>query len=366
VICLVALLTVFGVIMVFSTTMTVGEGLTQNRFIMRQMLWACLAFGSMILFANIDYHVYEKLALPGLIVAFMLLGAVLLPQVGTRVNGARRWMRFGSIGFQPSELAKLALIIFTAYFVSRKGEGIRKFFKGYLPPIVLTGLAFLLILKEPDFGTGVIIGAIIFTMLLVGRAHWLHLSASAVLSVPLFYYLVVSTPYRRARFFAFLDPWKYPDTLGYHIIQSLIAIGSGGPLGLGLGASRQKLFFLPEAKTDFIFSIICEEMGFLGAVIIIGLYVLLLKQGIKVAQHAKDTFGFFLAFGMTMMVIIQAAVNIAVVTDTVPTKGCTLPFISFGGSSLLVMMIGMGILLNVCRCREKELGLKTQEPGLEV
>jgi len=360
VICLVALLTVFGVIMVFSTTVAVGPDVTKNQFIVRQLLWALISFLAMMLFANVDYHIYRKLAFPGLLVAFALLGVVLLPQVGTKVNGARRWLRFGGFGFQPSEFARLALIIFTACFISEAGPRIRKFFTGFLPPVVLTGLAFLLILKEPDFGTAVLLGAIVFIMLIVAGAHWFYITTSLVLAVPLFYYLIIKSSYRAARFFAFLDPWKYPDTFGYHIIQSLIAIGSGGPFGLGLGASRQKLFFLPEIKTDFIFSIICEELGFIGAFIIIALYLLLLRAGMKIAWQARDRFGFFLAFGVTMMVIVQAAVNIAVVTACVPTKGCTLPFISFGGSSLLMMMVGMGILMNVSSRAEVAL---SQEGG---
>jgi len=355
IISLVALLSVVGIIMVFSTTMTLSEKMGENDYILRQIFFVLIGFSAMMLFSVIDYHIYRKMAIPIIIVAFALLGLVLVPGVGTMVNGARRWLRAGGIGFQPSEFAKLAVIIFTAHFISRRGDGIRRFLTGFVPPMAVAGAAFVIILLEPDFGTGALIGGIVLIMLIVGGAHWIHVLLSIALACPGFYYLIAMSPYRRSRFFAFLNPWKFPDTAGYHIIQSLIAIGSGGLFGLGLGASRQKLFFLPEATTDFIFAIICEELGFVGAIIVIGLYLLLLKKGIKVCKVAKDSFGFFLAFGIITMIIMQAATNIAVVTASVPTKGISLPFISFGGSSLIVMMTGIGIVLNVCRQAEAEL-----------
>jgi cell division protein FtsW len=298
---------------------------------------------------NLDYHRLKKRSAQLLALVVLLLIGVLA--FGTVRNGAKRWFAiYGSFTFQPSELAKIIVPIFVAAFVSaRSREELRSFRRGFLLSVSVICVVAGLILLQPDFGTSVLIGAVgLLTLVVFG----LNLGYTALMIIPgaLFMAAVaLAVPYMRERVVIWLDPWRDPQGAGYHIIQSLTAIGSGGLLGKGLGWSQQKLWYLPEAHTDFIFSIIGEEFGLLGTAGVILLFVLLLREGIRVARNAPDIFGSALAFGITMMISIQAAFNVAVTTKALPTKGIALPFISFGGSSMLFTLAAVGILVNVAR-----------------
>jgi len=295
--------------------------------------------------------------------AFALLVVVLVPGIGARVNGARRWIRFGTlVGVQPSEFAKIALVIWLAACCERhlspgrRGAGLRRpvsLFGGFLLPAGVVGLAAFLVLCEPDFGTAVLIAALGIGILVVCGAPLLYVALLCVAAVPLLQKLILDSPERLERIAVFVDPWRDPQGAGYQLIQSLIAIGSGGTLGKGLGLGVQKMGFLPAASNDFIFAIICEELGFVGAAAVICLYVWLLCEGLRVALRARDTFGFALALGITSLIGLQALVNVAVATGAAPTKGLSLPFLSAGGSSLFFSMWAAGILVSIACCQER-------------
>jgi len=276
---------------------------------------------------------------------------VLIPEIGTVTYGARRWVRFGSyFGYQPSEFAKLAMIIFMSGYIAKNLEKMSTFARGFVVPIVLIGVVSLLILKEPDFGTAMFISMISFVLIMVGGTRIIYVMFTMIASIPHIYQILHNIPtYRHNRLLAFLDPWKDPMGIGYQIIQSWIALGSGGIAGLGMGESRQKLFFLPMSDNDFVFSIIGEEFGFIGTASIVVMFAMLTWQGIRVCKMASDPFGFFLSLGITISLGLQAAINIAVVTGSIPTKGLPLPFISTGGSSILLSMLAIGILLNIAK-----------------
>lgn len=274
---------------------------------------------------------------------------VLIPGIGREVGGARRWFRFGFVSFQPSELSNLAMIIYIADFVSRKGDTIKTFFKGFMPPMFILSLVLLLILIQPDLGTCVALGIVVFTMLFVAGIRLSYLLSVIVASIPLLYILIFSVAYRRMRILSFLNPWIDPKGSGFQVIQSQIALGSGGIFGLGLGHSKQKLFYLPAAHTDFIFSIVGEELGLLGTIGIIILFMVFIQQGLKVIKTANNKFGYFLSLGLVLMISLKAIINIGVSCGLLPTKGLPLPFISYGGSSLIFDMISVGILMNIVR-----------------
>jgi cell division protein FtsW len=300
----------------------------------------------------IDYRRLRRFAKPLLLISLFLLLLVLIPGIGREVSGARRWFRFKFISFQPSELMNLAMIIYVADFISRKGNLIKSFTKGFLPPVMFLGCAALLVLAQPDLGTTVAIGSVVFIMLFVAGTRIEYLLAVALASLPALYLLIFRVPYRRARITAFLNPWTDPRGTGFQIIQSQIALGSGGPLGVGLGHSKQKLFYLPAAHTDFIFSIIGEELGMIGTLAVIMLFIIFIQQGVKVIKNAPDRFGYFLALGLVLMITFKAAINIGVSCGVLPTKGLPLPFISYGGSSFVFDMVSVGILINIARVGE--------------
>jgi len=285
-------------------------------------------------------------------IALVALVLVLIPGIGREVSGARRWFRFKFISFQPSEFANLALIIYMADFIARKGDKIKSLFKGFIPPICVLGATALLILIQPDLGTVVALGSVILIMLFVAGTRGSYILSLILCSLPAAYFLVFSVPYRRARIMAFLNPWLDPKGTGFQIIQSQIAIGSGGIFGRGLGHSQQKLFYLPAAHTDFIFSIIGEELGLIGTLGVIILFMIFIQQGLKIIKNAQDKFGYFLALGLVLMISLKAIINIGVSCGLFPTKGLPLPFISYGGSSLLFDMVSLGILINIARCGE--------------
>lgn len=342
-------LLVIGVVMVFSASYTraLNDFGDVYYFIKRQLLWAALGVLAMATVMRIDYHRYRPFALPALGLSLLLLAVVLV--VASEVKGARRWIDLGFFSIQPSELAKLAVINFLAAFVSQRREGMRRFGSGVLFPLAIVGVVFLLILLEPDFGTGMAILGTTILMLFTGGVQLAHLVAIGLSGLPVLAALVWTKPYRLRRIVAFLDPWKDPLDAGWNVIQSLMAIGSGGLFGLGLGESRQKFAYLPEQHTDFIFAILSEELGFLGAGLVVALFVCIAWRGYRIGLRAPDLYGTCLAVGITSMIVLQAVLNIGVVTGTFPVTGVTLPLISFGGSSLCITLAGLGVLLNISR-----------------
>jgi cell division protein FtsW len=313
-----------------------------------------LAIGAALTFMvmSVDYRRLKKYAKPILIISAILLVLVLIPGLGREVSGARRWFRFKFLSFQPSELANLAVLIYIADFISRKGEAIRQFFRGFLPPAGVLGCFCILILAQPDLGTTLALATVVFLMLFIAGTRPVYLLSVLLASIPALYVLIFKVAYRRARILAFLNPWLDPRGTGFQIIQSQIALGSGGIFGVGLGHSKQKLFYLPAAHTDFIFSIIGEELGLIGTVGVIILFILFIQQGLKIVKNAPDKFGYFLALGLVMMITLRAVINIGVSCGFFPTKGLPLPFISYGGSSFIFDMVAVGILINIARTGE--------------
>lgn len=341
-----------GTVMIYSTSSIYAKEIFKDGmfFLKRHLIFLLIGLVSSLLVMSIDYRLLKRFSKPILLFSYFLLLLVLIPGLGTQIAGARRWFRFQAVSFQPSELANLALIIYVADFISRKRDLIqRSFWNGFLPPLLVLGIGMLLILAQPDLGSCFALGAVIITMLFIAGASIRHLGAIIALSLPLLYFLIFSVPYRRARIMAFINPWLDPAGSGFQIIQSNIALGSGGILGLGLGHSRQKLFYLPAAHTDFVFSIIGEELGLLGTVGVCILFIVLIIQGIKIIRNAQDLFGYYLSAGLVLSIVLKAAINIGVSTGLLPTKGLPLPFISYGGSSLVFDMIGLGLMLNIAR-----------------
>jgi len=345
-----ALLTI-GIIMIFSASSVRGENLFNDsyHFLKRQLIFALIGLILMIIFMNVDYHIFEKYAKFIMLIAILLLLIVLIPGIGRKVGGSRRWLGIGFLGGQPSEIAKLALIMYIAQFYTRKDDLINNFKKGILPILIVTGVIFGLILFEPDLGTGALILAITFVMLFANGAKLSHLAFLALIGIPGIIFFIFSEPYRKERFLAFLNPWADPLDTGYHIIQSLLALGSGGLFGVGLGNSHQKFLYLPEPGTDFIFAIIGEELGLLATLLVILLYLVIAWKGLKISYNTNDRFGSILAMGITILIVGQAMLNIAVVTSSIPITGITLPFISYGGSSLVMFLFSIGILLNISK-----------------
>lgn len=340
----------FSIVTVYSTDMVTSVPGENGYQCIKHLLWICIGAVLLVTMSRFDYHYLQKLSIPILVIALSLLLLVLVPGIGTVTNGARRWIRFNHmVGFQPSEFAKLAMIIFISGYISKNHGRMSELKCGFIIPLGVITLTSALLMKEPDFGTAVFIAILSVVMLIVGGTRIIFVCLTAMSFVPFIHTMLFEVSYRKDRLMAFVDPWKDPSGTGYHIIQSWIALGSGGLTGLGIGGSKQKLFFLPESNSDFIFTIIGEEFGFLGVITVIGIFLLLLWQGLKIVHKASDIFGFFLGLGITVMFGLQATINIAVVSGIVPTKGIPLPFVSSGGSSLLFSMIGVGILVNIAR-----------------
>jgi len=300
----------------------------------------------------IDYQKLKIIAKPAFLFSLLLLVLVLIPGIGRQVGGAKRWFRFGIISFQPAELAALALIIYVADFLSRKKDQLYDFWNGFLPPMIAMGVSVFLILLQPDLGSAMSLSVVIFIMLFIAGAQWKHLALVTLGMLPLLYILIFTVPYRRARILSFLNPWADAQGSGFQIIQSQIALGSGKLFGLGLGQSKQKLFYLPAAHTDFIFSIIGEELGLLGTLVVVILFLFFILKIVKIIKSTSDKFGYFLAIGILFLITLKAAVNMGVSTGILPTKGLPLPFVSYGGSSLVLDLISVGILLNISRSAE--------------
>ncbi len=342
-------LTCFGVVMVYSSSSIMaakkfGDGFY---FLKRQGLYALLGCGIMALFMYLDYHRLRRLAVPFFLVCGLLLVAVLIPGIGVHAGGASRWIRLPGFSVQPAELVKLGMILYMAHSLAKKRDKIRSFKLGFTPYMLVLALLLVLLLLQPDLGSALTVGAVAMVMLLVAGTRLSYLVSVVILALPFLYFAVMSVDYRRRRILAFLNPWEDPSNSGFQIIQSWIAFGTGGLVGNGLGEGKQKLFFLPEAHTDFIFSVVGEELGFLGVLVVAAMMLVLVMRGIRAALNAPDDFGRFLAFGITLLLGLEAFTNMAVVMGMLPTKGLALPFLSYGGTSLLTTLMAVGILLNV-------------------
>jgi cell division protein FtsW len=345
VLAVVAVLLALGIVM-SANTGTVSNPASVRFFVLRHTLWVGLSIAALFAAYSTDYHTLRRYS--RWILGISLLSLAGLFVFGHTQKGATRWYRFGSfLSIQPSEFFKIALCLYMADFLAREQERIRTFFKGFLRPVIIMGVAFVLILKQPDFGTALLIATVTFGMLFVAGIRMVHVVPLILVSLPLLYHLVSKVQYRWTRIVTFLDPWRDPMGAGYQVIQSLLALGSGGVLGVGLGNSHQKLRYLPEAGNDFVFAIVGEELGLIGACVVVVLYAVLVWLGMRIAVRASDLYGTLLAFGLTLIVGLQAAVNVAVVTCSVPTKGLALPLVSSGGSSLMAMLIAVGLIMNV-------------------
>ena len=347
----VLLISIFGLIMIYSASYVWAEYKFQDpfKFVRNQGLFFLVGVVLMMVISRIDYHQYSKYSKHLLLLCLILLILVLIPGIGTVRNGSRSWFGIGSFGIQPSEFTKLSLIIFTAKYLVCNEKSLRDIKKGVFPILGLTMLIFGLIMLQPDFGTGVIIVMSIVGLLFVGGVDFKFFFKIGLVGVVLLVVLILMAPYRLTRILSFLDPWKDPLGSGFQIIQSLYAIGPGGLFGYGFLNSRQKHFYLPEPQTDFIFSIISEEFGFMGVLIVSALFLTIIITGFRIAQSSHDLFGKYLAFGITFQLSFQAILNLMVVVGLIPVTGVTLPFLSYGGSSLLITLVSMGILLNISR-----------------
>ena len=351
----VAALTALGLVMVFSASEVQGWLWFHNPayYFERQLMW--LALGVILLFAgaNLDYHRLRPLAWPLGVVTVVLMVLVLLPHFGVEVNGARRWLRLGPLQMQPAELAKIAAIIFMALWLERHRDRLSSLEDGVVPFLALLGFTILLVILERDLGTTMIVAGILLAQFLVAGGRKRHVLLLALIIALCVYLFIRMEPYRLHRILAFVDPWSDPLNAGFQAIQSVVALGSGGFAGLGLGHSIQKYQWLPFAHTDFIFAIVGEETGLLGTSAVLALFGLFAYRGYRVALKAPDAFGSLLACGVTTWIALQALINIAAVTVTLPTTGIPLPFISYGGSSLAIALLAVGILINVSTQSEK-------------
>ena len=348
-------LVAFGTVMVFSASAVFADSRYDDpfHFLVRQSVFAAMGLAICFTVARFDYHGYRRFTYPVLGVSVLLLLVVVFG-FGRAAGGAARWIAVGPINIQPAEAAKLSLILWLAYSLSKKAAQIRSFEVGFLPHALVAGFLMALCLKQPDFGSAVMIGLLTFVLLFTAGARLGYLLGAVLLAAPAVYALIAFSPYRMKRIEAFLAPFEHRYGIGYQIAESLMSFGAGGATGVGIGDSRQKLLFLPEAHTDFISAIVGEELGFVGISLLLLAYVLLVMRGLRAAQQAADDYGAYLAVGITMFLGMQAFTNLAVAMGMLPTKGLVLPFMSYGGSSLLVNCAAVGILLNVSRPRDVE------------
>ncbi len=343
------LLVTIGTVMIYSSSSILATERYHDGqyFLKKQLFFLVLGLLLMVLMTRIPYYKLRKLAWAGIILSALMLGALWIPHLGVRAGGAVRWLRLGVFSFQVSELVKIALIVFLAHFLTLRVSRIREIKQGILIPLIVTGIIAALILLQPDFGTTVIIAVITLLMIYLAGGRIVHLASLAALFLPVAVWMLVHKSYRLARLMTFLDPWKDPRHSGFQIIQSLISFGSGGALGVGLGDGMQKLFYLPEPHTDFILSVIAEEGGFIAVALVLFLYIVLIVRGFQISLKAPELFGNLLAAGLTMMLALEAVINIAGVMGLIPLKGLALPFLSYGGTSLVMSLVAVGMLLNI-------------------
>ncbi|MBW2734816.1 MAG: putative lipid II flippase FtsW [Deltaproteobacteria bacterium] len=338
-----------GIAMVYSASavyaqVKLGDG---TYYLKRHLIYALIGMVALYIGWRVDYRIYQRFVYPLLGGTLLLLVALLIPGVGTRIDGAARWFRFAGLSFQPSEVAKVTLVFYLAYSLSKKRAEIRNFSIGFLPHLFVASLFGLLVLRQPDLGTTAILVAVTFLLLFVAGAKISYILLALLAAAPIVYHQIVGTPWRLRRLIAFLDPWAYRHDAGYQVAESLMSVGSGGLWGLGLGGGKQKLFFLPAAHTDFIFAITGEELGFIGLMGLVLLFAVIALRGMRAAFGARDLFGTYIAFGITATLTLQALFHMAVVLGLVPTKGITLPLFSSGGTGLIMNLFSIGVLLNI-------------------
>jgi len=340
-----------GTIMIYSSSSINAWKYQDDSFfyLKRHLVFLCIGFVFMFFAMALELSQIRKWSKIIFFFSLILLVLTLFPGIGRQVAGAKRWLKLGPIGFQPSELVKLTFLIYLADFLSRKQKIISNFFHGLLPVLIGLAIPTLLILMQPDLGTAISFVCVTFIMLFISGLSIKYFAGAFLLGMPVLYFLIFSVPYRRARIFAFLNPWADPKGAGFQIIQSQIALGSGGLFGLGLGQGKQKLFYLPAAHTDFIFSVIGEEIGVIGGVVVVMLFMFLLLQMIKIVRLCNDDFNRFLTMGIVILMGLEIVINMGVSLGLMPTKGLPLPFISYGGSALVFDMAAIGLLLNASR-----------------
>jgi cell division protein FtsW len=347
----VIILLALGFIMIYSASSAIAlrKFADASYYLKRQALFASAGILVLAITSRIPYRFYQDVVYWLLLAAFAGLALVLIPGIGTEINHARRWFNLKFVLVQPAEYAKVFWIIYLSVSLTKKQEKIRRFSIGFMPHVVLLGLISLLLLREPDFGTCVLLGTLTFLMMAVAGVPWRYLLALTPFAAGAFYQLVYRVPYRLERITAFLDPWTDPLDSGYHLIQGWIAVGSGGIWGKGLGVGQQKLFYLPEPYTDFIFAVVGEELGFAGILVMLSLFFFIFWTGLRVARQAPDLLGSHLALALISMLSLQALINMSVVLGLLPTKGLPLPFISYGGSALMANCLAVGIVMNIAR-----------------
>ncbi len=363
---LVLILCLFGLVMIYSASSYSSEQLygDEFHFVKKQVFGIILGAILFFIASNFDYHKFYKLRYYILALSVVLLVLVFVPGVGISANGARRWIGFAGLNLQSSEVAKFGFVIFASCYLSKNYEK-TKTFKGILPVLLAGGVICLLVILEPNMSVTMCIGMVMIVMLFVGGLSVNHFCILAIPALALVVLLIVIEPYRLDRLMAFINPWANPKEEGYQLIQSLYSLGAGGLFGVGLFNSRQKYLFLPFAESDFIFAIICEELGFIGALLVISIYIAIIAIGIKIALNAQDRLGTYLASGITAVIAIQLLINIAVVTGSIPPTGIPMPFISAGGTSLSVFMAAIGVLCNVGKLSKPNSNVFCKDSGFK-
>ncbi len=339
-----------GIVMVYSASSAVAlkKFGSDYLFLKKQAVLALIGLVGLVVCRHFPYRWYRPLAYPLLILALIFLIAIQVTDFGLKAGGSARWLHFGLVSFQPSEFARFALIVFLAYSLDKKGARLKQFSIGFVPHVAVLAMLGICIIIQPDYGSVAILAALTWLMMFIGGVRCLHLVSSLVVFLlPVAYILLTSEHYRIRRILGFLDPWQHSADAGYQVVHSLMAFGTGGLWGAGIGQGYQKLFYLPEPHTDFIFSVIGEEFGLVGVLLIIVLYAWIILKGIHIARHAPDTFGALTAVGLTIALAMQISINMGVSLNLLPTKGLTLPFLSYGGTSLLLNMASIGILMNI-------------------
>ena len=349
------LLLSIGVMMMYSSSALLAQRRYDDAafFLKRQAIWASVGLILLFAIAHFQHKYWQRVIGPLLGLGLILLVAVLFSPLGEPINGARRWLRLGAATVQPSEMVKVVLIVYLASYLARREGQMQSFVHGVLPAVLVVGIFVGLIWRQPDFGTAVVILAVTGAMLFVGGISLRHFAALSTAALALCVYLITQTAYQRQRVLSFLNPWDDPMDSGFQAIQSMLAIGNGGVWGLGLGEGNQKRLFLPEPHTDFIFAVLAEELGLIGGVLVLTLYGVLVWRGFWIACGSCDLLGFYLAYGLTVLFAVQVFVNVGVVSGMLPAKGLTLPFVSYGGSSLVVNLVAVGMLISISRAQRR-------------